>query len=92
MTENESRLETFVPDGAQRVRCPYCDRPFPNELLRDLHLGEEHETQLTEAEVEAYTTAREEESDVLFVLHLAIVGAIVVLFFAIAYLYAFVLI
>lgn len=93
MTTNSSTPEIIVPDDAPEVfTCPYCDRPFPEERLRDLHLGDVHSGLLSDDELEAYETARSDESDSLFVLHLAVVGFLVVVFFLIAYLYVFVMV
>lgn len=93
MTTKQSTPELIVPDDVASVfTCPHCDRPFPEERLRDLHLGEAHPAVLSGDEHEAYETARSDESDSLFVLHLAVVGFLVVVFFLIAYLYVFVMV
>jgi len=81
-------IDTTIPDGATPERCPHCGRPFPTGRLRDLHVGERHDP--TEGERAAYESAREAESDELFVYHLKIVAAMVVLFFAFSYGYLFV--
>ncbi|ELZ85032.1 hypothetical protein C453_10640 [Haloferax elongans ATCC BAA-1513] len=68
--------ETSVPEGEQPVAtCPYCDRPFRRERLRDLHVGDVHE-EWTEAEREAYEVAVEAESEDLFQYHLKVAGAL----------------
>ena len=93
MTTNPSTPEIIVPDDASEVfTCQYCDRPFPEERLRDLHLGDVHSTVLSDDEIEVYETARSDESDSLFVLHMAVVGFLVVVFFLIAYLNVFVMV
>jgi len=87
-----NHIPTDVPDDVEPdATCPYCDRPFPETHLRDLHVGERHQSSLSEADEERYHEAVDRESDELFVLHLEIVGGLVLSFFALAYLYVFVL-
>ncbi len=87
-----TEIPTDVPESdTNPVRCPYCDRPFTSLRLRDLHVGEEHAGTMTDAEAERYEEAVDTESDELFVLHLKVVAGLVLTFFAIAYLYVFVL-
>jgi hypothetical protein len=83
--------ETDVPDDANPVECPYCDRPFPRAQFRDLHLGEAHESVLTEDQREAYENASDEEGDDLFVFHLLVIGGIVALYAIMVVLYMVVL-
>ncbi|MFB6113336.1 MAG: hypothetical protein ABEJ58_04445 [Halodesulfurarchaeum sp.] len=90
--EQHTRIDTTVPPDVSVVEyCPYCDRPFPDERLRDIHVGEVHSEEMTNAEGDLFTEAKSAESDTLFVLHLGVIVALVVAFFAIAYLYAFIL-
>lgn len=87
-----SHVPTAVPTADEDpVRCPYCDRPFPRAHLRDLHVGNRHPEDMAGAEQERYEAAVDRESDELFVLHLKVIAGLVLAFFAIAYLYAFVL-
>lgn len=80
-----------VPPGETPARqCPHCGRPFRTEQLYALHLGERHPAECSEAELECYEAARESESDDLFVYHLKVTAALVILFFVFAYAYAFV--
>ena len=84
--------EIDVPPGAEPAgRCPYCDRPFPTERLLSLHVGEAHPDRASPAEREAADEAAAAESDDLFVFHLKVVIALVVLFMGIGYTYAFAL-
>jgi len=78
------------PGETPAERCPYCERPFRTERLYALHLGERHPEQCTEAQAAAYEDAREAEGDELFIYHLKVTAALVILFFAFAYAYAFV--
>lgn len=83
--------ETAVPDGeTPAARCPYCDRPFRTERLRALHVGEVHADVCTDTERGAYDEAYEAESDELFVFHLKVMAALVLLTFGLVYAYAFV--
>lgn len=92
MTETTySEVPTAVPTEDDPVRCPYCHRPFHRTHLRDLHVGETHSEELSATEQTEYEAAVDRESDDLFVLHLKIIAGLVLSFFAIAYLYAFVL-
>lgn len=69
--------ETEVPAGAEpTARCPYCDRPFVDEHLRALHVGEVHAGACSDADREAYERAREAERDDLFTYHINVVIAL----------------
>ena len=78
-------------DEEPAARCPHCDRPFRGERYRDLHVGEAHPEVATEAELERYEAAVEDEDDDLFVFHLKVVAAIVAVIMGYVYLYGFVL-
>ena len=81
-----------VPPGEEpAARCPHCGRPFRAERLRDLHVGEVHADACTDEERERYGAATEAEADDLFVFHLKVVAAIVVVVMGYVYLYGFVL-
>jgi hypothetical protein len=82
--------ETVVPDDADAERCPHCGRPFATRHLLALHVGNVHPDDATDDERAAYEAAYDQETDELFVYHLKIVAAIVVLFFGFAYAYVFV--
>lgn len=85
-------LDVTVPtEATPAARCPHCDRPFPTERLEALHVGEAHAGDLDAEAVAAYEDAVEAEADELFVFHMKVVVAIVLLFMGIAYTYAFVL-
>ena len=84
-------VPTDVPADAEPVTCPYCERPFPSERLRSLHLGERHAGDLTAGEREAFETAEEAEIDDLFVYHLKVVSLIVIVVMGLSYVYAFAL-
>ena len=86
-------LDAFdLPAGEEpAARCPYCERPFRAERSRDLHVGEAHLAEAAEEEIDRYEAASEAEEDDLFVFHLKIVAAIVVVIMGYVYLYGFVL-
>lgn len=72
--------EESASDGARGAPCPYCGRPFVTDRQRDLHVGERHDP--TPAEGRAYESARSDESDELFRLHLKVVFALGLLYAA----------
>jgi NAD-dependent SIR2 family protein deacetylase len=66
-----------LPDDRDAApRCPYCDRPFADVRARNLHVGEDHPEECTEAERRAYESADEDEREDLFVYHIKAVVAI----------------
>ncbi|PSP78211.1 hypothetical protein BRC81_08815 [Halobacteriales archaeon QS_1_68_20] len=67
--------------------CPYCDRPFRRERLRDLHVGEVHPAECTDEEYAAYETALDDEKDDLFTFHMQIVVTLGLLFFVFVFSY-----
>ncbi|RDZ61567.1 hypothetical protein C5B90_18225 [Haloferax sp. Atlit-12N] len=74
--------ETAVLDGeTAAATCPYCDRPFRRERLRNLHVGDAHE-ELSDSETAAYEAAVEAEDEDLFVYHLKVAGALGMVFTA----------
>lgn len=81
-------IETRLSEDEQpAVRCPYCDRPFPSESLQALHIGEQHALDSTEEERAAYDAAYEAESDELFLYHLKVIAALILLYGAFTLLY-----
>lgn len=70
--------EVRVPDDETGVRCPECGRPFRNERLRALHVGDLHDA--TDEQLEAYEEAREAERADLFYYHLKVVAALVAVY------------
>ncbi|PSP44992.1 hypothetical protein BRC68_00645 [Halobacteriales archaeon QH_6_64_20] len=94
MTRPGTMLNGFdasVPaNETPRARCPYCERPFRDEDLCALHLGESHWEACTDAEREAYEEAYDAESDALFLFQLKVVAALVFLSLGLTYTYAIV--
>ena len=90
-TSHGVQPETRVPDGQEpAATCPYCDRPFPERRLRDLHVGSSHEG-IKGEERDAYDAAVDGEGDDLFVYHLMIIGALVAVYAALIILYMIIL-
>lgn len=83
--------EYHIPRDADPARCPYCDRPFRTPDLRALHIGERHPDRATDAEQTAYETARDAESDAMFIFHLKVIAALILIYMGFAYLWVFVL-
>ncbi|MFD1514880.1 DUF7410 domain-containing protein [Halomarina rubra] len=91
-TPHGSPVPTDVPPDAVVATCPYCDRPFPSDHLRALHLGERHAARLSDRERDAFERAEETEVDDLFVYHLKVVSLIVLVVMGLSYVYAFALV
>lgn len=90
-TRSTTEIEMTVPsDETPAVHCPYCGRPFVTEQLWMLHLGDSHQDEWTETEREEHEEAYKTESDALFIYHMKVIVALVVLFFAFMYTYVFV--
>jgi hypothetical protein len=90
-SDQPCRPDTRVPDGHEpAATCPYCDRPFPERQLRDLHVGISHEG-ITDEEQDAYDAAVDDETDDLFVYHLMVIGALVALYAGLIILYMIIL-
>jgi hypothetical protein len=84
--------ETRVADDeTPAARCPYCDRPFTDERLRDIHVGDAHSEACTDEERAAADAATEDEGDDLFVYHLQVIAALVGVYAAMVLLYMVVL-
>jgi len=80
-----------VPQGEQpAARCRHCDRPFRDERLHALHLGEAHFDACSDAERERYETIYDEENHDLFTFHVKVVVTLLVTYFVFTYLYGFV--
>lgn len=83
--------EYDIPREAEPARCPYCDRPFRTSQLRTLHIGERHPDRATAEEESAYESARSAESDAMFLFHLKVIAALILIYMGFAYLWVFVL-
>jgi len=80
-----------VPEGEQpAARCRHCDRPFRDERLYALHLGEAHLDACSDAERERYEAIYDEENHDLFTFHVKVVVTLLVTYFVFTYLYGFV--
>lgn len=91
-TEAPTPPETVVPeDETPAAVCPYCERPFPETDLRDLHVGRVHADRCTGAEEAAFETARDAEDDTLFMYHLRVIGALGVTYAVLVLVYMVVL-
>lgn len=72
--------EMHAPDEEIAARCPYCDRPFLEQRLHDLHLGEVHSDELMDDERDAFERAHRSEEGELFFFHLRVVIALGVVY------------
>jgi len=69
--------ETRVPDGERpAATCDYCGRPFVDEHLHWLHVGEHHGDALGPDERAAHEDALEAERDLLFFYQLKVAVAL----------------
>ncbi|WP_267642749.1 hypothetical protein [Haloarchaeobius amylolyticus] len=82
---------TVRDDETVAARCRHCGRPFPDEQLHALHLGERHEDDLTAEEYETFAQARDEEDDELFLYHLKVIAALGSLYAIVVLVYMIVL-
>lgn len=92
MTADLPTPETALPDEeAPAGRCPHCGRPFAEERLRDLHVGEVHGDEATDTERAAYEGALEDERDDLFFYQLKVAVALGLIYSSSALVLMFVL-
>jgi hypothetical protein len=77
MTRQLTPSELAVPaDETPAADCPYCGLPFQSEHDRDLHVGQRHADEATDAELDAYEAADDDELADLWYFHMKVVFAI----------------
>jgi len=89
---NASRAESAFdvrPDDSPD-RCPYCDRPFRRARSETLHRGLEHSERLSDRERAAFDRAVREEDGEIRRFRLYALGVLVLLYFGLLILTAFV--
>lgn len=69
-------------------RCDSCGGAYPTETLLIHHRGVRHPNELSEAELEQYRDAYEEEESQLRRFRIVALGGIVLLYFAFLFMYA----
>ncbi|MFC4437101.1 MULTISPECIES: hypothetical protein [Natrialbaceae] len=79
-----------VRGGEPTVRCPYCGVPFHERRLRTLHCGLEHPDRLSDRERAAFERAYLEEDAEIRRFRLYALGTLVLVYFVMLFLYAFV--
>lgn len=72
------------------ARCPYCDRPFQRERYERLHRGLEHPDRLSDRERAAVERAVRDDYTALRRVRLYALGVLVLLYFGLLILAAFV--
>ncbi|WP_255682048.1 hypothetical protein [Natrinema sp. SYSU A 869] len=82
--------EINLRDDEPPVRCPYCDRPFQRAELESLHRGLEHPDRLSDRERAAVERAAREERVELRRFRIYALGVLVVLYFGLLIIAAFV--
>ncbi|WP_435069354.1 C2H2-type zinc finger protein [Haloplanus sp. C73] len=80
--------DTDVPPDATAHVCERCGRPFTREQHLALHRGLNHPETLSDAEREAFETARDEETEELRRFRLLALAALVGLYFGFLMTYA----
>lgn len=80
------RIATRGDESA--VRCPYCGHPFHERRLRTLHCGLEHPDQLSDEDQAAFERSYLKESEEIRRFRLYAIGAVVVVYFVMLFLYA----
>lgn len=73
------------------ARCPYCDRPFRERRLEELHRGFDHPDRLSDRERAAFERAYLEERTAVRRYRLLALGAVVLGYFCFLFVYALVL-
>ncbi|QSW98281.1 DUF7410 domain-containing protein [Haloterrigena alkaliphila] len=87
----DERPAVAVGADEPAARCPYCGLPFHEERLETLHRGLEHPASLSDRERAAFERAyREEDADVRRFRLLAL-GAVVLCYFCLLFVYAVIL-
>jgi hypothetical protein len=72
------------------VRCPYCDRPFRRDRYERLHRGRVHPDRLSDRERAAFERAVRAEDAAIRRFRLYLLGVLVLSYFGLAFVYAFV--
>ncbi|WP_255169876.1 DUF7410 domain-containing protein [Natrononativus amylolyticus] len=68
--------------------CPHCERPFPDERLRTLHLGLEHAGRLTGRQRAAFEDAYLEEQAEIRRFRLWVASTLILVYFCLLFVYA----
>ena len=89
--EAASHPETDLRDDDPAARCPYCDRPFRERRLETLHRGFDHPDRLSDRERAAFERAYLEERTAVRRVRLLALGAVVLGYFGLLFVYAIVL-
>lgn len=80
--------EYDVPPDADAFDCPYCDVIEPREDLLTLHVGHEHESLASEAELDDFEKTFERESNDVFIYHLKVIVMVVAIYFVFLFAYS----
>lgn len=93
-SQSDDGLERQTPPEdapSEPAVCSYCGARFADDELLALHRGLEHESELPEAEREAYVDAVASEREDVKLFRLKALVALLVLYFGFIFVYAFVL-
>nr|WP_239642025.1 hypothetical protein [Natrinema versiforme] len=89
-TASDGEFEDNDHSGEPPARCPYCDRPFRRTRYERLHRGLEHPGRLSDRECATVERAVREEDTALRRFQLYALGVLVLLYFGLLILAAFV--
>ncbi len=82
-------FESYVPSGEEGVeRCSYCGRPFRDEHIYWLHIGEIHSDECNDEEMERYNEEFSDETDALFNFHMKVIVGVFLVYFIFTMIYA----
>ncbi|WP_238717378.1 DUF7410 domain-containing protein [Natronorubrum halophilum] len=79
---------TVVRGDEPAVQCPYCGQPFHDARLETLHRGLEHPARISDREQAAFERAYLEERAEIRRFRLQALGALILVYFCMLFLYA----
>ena len=89
-TQQRGSSQYEVPDEATTHSCPYCDRPFRTERLRQLHVGLDHPELIDDDERVAFQDAYLDENEEIGLFRLKVLAVLVLIYFSFLFVYLFV--
>nr|WP_049988748.1 hypothetical protein [Natrinema salifodinae] len=83
-------MEIDVDGGEPPARCPYCGRPFRRQRYETLHRGLDHPARLADRERAAFERLAHEEYGDVRRFRLYALGLVILVYFGMLFVYAFV--
>ncbi|WP_436347843.1 DUF7410 domain-containing protein [Natronorubrum sp. FCH18a] len=90
-TLRDAGPETAVRGDEPAARCPYCHQPFHEARFETLHRGLEHPSELSDRERAAFERAYADEGADIRRFRLQALGALLLVYFCLLFLYAVVI-